>query len=171
MADSRTNVADIRIMSQPRQLTHHMLEDHLMLHFDQINLCLSALPHKRVEMLQRLKEDFNTRTTRTDIYTRGLANNLIKAIIDTCALKPNNMDSQQWRVSYFLSSWQILCHTRPEHKLQAWACLEREIASAPDVMMVQSLFDQICSTHHRMAALMESCYHQANINISITINP
>ena len=171
MADSRANVADMKVMCLPREMTHHMLEEHLMVHFDHINLSLSALPHKRVEVLARLKEDFQTRTIKTDTYTKALACNLLRAVIQTCALKPNNLDSQLWRLSYFLSSWQVICSTRPESKLQAWDSMEREIASAPDVMMVQCLFDQINSIHHRLAGMMEACHRQEDYNIILTIDP
>ena len=171
MADSMIDILEMRVLCQPRQLSHNMLEEHLMLHFDQIKLSLSALPHRRIKMLQRLKQNFHTRTTKTDIYTQGLANNLIDTIIEACALRPDNLESQLWRLSYFLSSWQVLCATKAEFKMEAWERLERELVTAPDVLMVPSLFHQISETHHKMATMMQNAHRKADYSISLTITP
>ena len=170
MPDSRLQMANMKVMCEVNEITHHQLEEHLMVHFDQINSTLSALPHKRVEALTELKRSFQARTVKTDTYTKGLACNLLKAIIHACSIQPDNLDSQLWRLSFFLSSWQVLCRTRPEHKLIAWESLERERLSAPDVLMCQCLYDQISSIHHKLSKMMEACHSQEDYNIILTID-
>ena len=156
-------------MCDPKEISHHQLEEHLLVHFDQINSTLSALPHKRMEALTELRRSFQAKTIKTDAYTKGLACNLLKAIIHACHLQPDNLDSQLWRLSFFLTSWQVLYRTRPEHKIMAWESLERERLSAPDILMCQCLYDQISSTHHKVVTMLEACHRQEDYNMILTI--
>ena len=168
--DPRLQVASMKVMCEPEEITHHQLEAHIIMHLEQIHLTLSALPHRRIEALTELRKNIQERRINTDIYTKGLACNILNAIIQACQLQPENLDSQLWKVSFFLMNWQILLKTRPEHKIMAWQSLEREILTAQDIMMCQCLFNQISSTHHRICTMLEACHKQENYNIILTID-
>ena len=61
--------------------------------------------------------------------------------------------------------------TKAEMKIGAWQKLERELATAEDILMVPSLFKQISEIHHMMSIVIQNTDRKEDYNIQLTITP